>query len=92
MLAAVAVRRVICGHADYGALPFPVVVQNLTLDLTGQVVDATKNAMRTYRIPLSDFELGIPGLVQGITFDFSDTGSVQGERLNLVIDQVQLTR
>jgi hypothetical protein len=78
--------------SDYGALPFPVLAQNVTIAQTGQVVDATKNAMRTYRIPLADFEIRNPGIIQGVTFDFSNTGSVRGERLNLVIDQVQLTR
>ena len=77
---------------DYGALHFPVVVPDLTIAQTNQTVDATKNALRTYRIPLSDFGLDLGATIQGITFDFSDTGSVEGERIEMALDQLQLTR
>ena len=36
-----------------GALDFPIVVDGLAITQTGEVVNGTKNAMRTYLVPLS---------------------------------------
>lgn len=77
---------------DYQRLTFPVVAPAVVLTQTSQVVDATKNAMRTYLIPLDDFGLADPGSVQAVTFDFTDSGERPGQRVFMTMDQVQLTQ
>ena len=72
-------------------MTFPALAQNVIIAQTAEQVDATKNAMRTYLIPLDDFDLGNPDLVQGVTFDFTESGETPGETIFITIDQVQLT-
>ena len=76
---------------DYQRLAFPALAQNVMIAQTSEQVDGTKNAMRTYLIPLEDFDLGNPDFVQGVTFDFTDSGEPPGETIFITIDQVQLT-
>ena len=58
--------------ADYGGVPFPRVVLNLPLDMHGIEDNATKNAMRSILIRLTDFGMPSGTMVNQIRFDFSD--------------------
>ena len=72
--------------SDYGALRFPV-PQSVTLSGGGGgVTNVTKNAMRTYMIPIADFD-GLAGTISSITLDFSTAPVAAYE---LVVDDFEL--
>jgi hypothetical protein len=58
--------------SDYQTLTFPE-VRTVVLAQVGDVVDATKNAMRTYVIPLDDFAIQDWSDVGAVVFHFGDT-------------------
>ncbi len=76
-----------------GTLAFPVVVDNLLL--SGQVqenVNATKNAMRTYLIPLFAFEGADLSRVGAIKFNFTRAQTVSGRRMFFALDDVEFVK
>jgi hypothetical protein len=70
----------------YHPLRFPMVVENLPIPPAYHTVNATKNAMRTYVIPLSDFAINDWTDVGAVVFDFSHLPA--GE-LRFVLDDVE---
>lgn len=70
--------------SDYQVLTFPE-VQTVVVSPGGHQDDATKNAMRTYVIPLDDFAIQDWSDVGAVVFDFSDT---PGE-LSMTLDDVE---
>jgi hypothetical protein len=84
---------VIAQAEDHGGpLDFPVIVPNLLLSQTHEFVDATKNAMRTYLIPLSAFGGADLSQVGVIKFDFRRAQTVPGRRMFFVVDDVEFVQ
>ena len=72
--------------ADYGGIPFPVVVNPLALSQGGLVVNGTKNAMRSMLLRLKDFDLPANTAVDRIRFNFSDGNADDAE---FIVDDIE---
>ena len=71
--------------AEYGGIPFPVVVN--PLNITGGGSDnATKNAMRSILLPIKDFGLPIDTAVERIRFNFSDGNA---DNAAFIVDDIE---
>ena len=71
--------------ADYGGIPFPVVVNPLPLSQGGSD-NGTKNAMRSILLPIKDFGLPIGTVVERIRFNFSDGNADDAE---FIVDDLE---
>lgn len=71
--------------SNYQDLSFPVVVNSI--EINAMFVDATKNAMRTYLIPLDDF--GAVTQVESVILDFSNEPALD---YALSLDDVEFAR